>query len=373
MSPRPLRRPRRAALAAILTTAALVTAACGHSSATSAKPSAGTPAGLATGSKLSTNSVKLGFFPNITHAPALIAIHDGLFTKALGDGVKLTTATFNAGTDAIQAVLTGAIDISYIGPNPTINGFSQSHGQAVRVIAGAASGGAALVVKPTITTAADLKGKKIATPSLGNTQDVALRYWLKQQGLATDPRGGGDVHIVPEKNSVTTQAFAQGAIDGAWVPEPYATTLVRKSGGHVLVDERTLWPQGRFVTTNIIVRTDFLTKHADVVEKILEGHVAALAKIHQDPAGAQASFNAELASLTGQEVKAEATAAAWKNLEFTADPLPATLLASAQHASDVGLLDLAQFTAAGGVHALYDLAPLNQALAAAGQPEVTQP
>src|SRR5262249_54136637 len=159
------------------------------------------------------------------------------------------------------ALLAGALDIGYIGPNPAVNAYVQSNGSAVRVVSGAASGGASLVVKPDITKAADLKGKRVASPQLGNTQDVALRTWLKKQGLKTDPQGGGDVQIVPQDNALTLDAFKQNQIAGAWVPEPWATRLVTEGGGKVLVDEKTLWPGGKFVTTNIIVRTDFLKAH----------------------------------------------------------------------------------------------------------------
>ena len=170
----------------------------------------------------------------------------------------------------MTALLAGAIDATYIGPNPSVNAFQQSHG-AVRVVAGAASGGAYLVVKPNIDSAADLKGKKVASPQLGNTQDIALRSWLKQHGLKTDANGGGDVSVIPQDNATTLDTFRQGAIAGAWVPEPWATRLVDEGGGKILVDERTLWPQGQYVTTDLLVSTSFLKAHPDVVKRLLEG------------------------------------------------------------------------------------------------------
>ena len=151
-----------------------------------------------------------------------------------------------------------AIDITFIGPNPAINAYAKSNGEAVRVISGSTSGGAFLVVRPDINTAQDLKGKKIATPSLGNTQDVALRAWLKSNGLATDTAGGGDVSVVPQENAQTLETFIAGTIDGAWVPEPWATRLIQDGGAKVLVDERDLWPDGKYVTTHLLVATKFL-------------------------------------------------------------------------------------------------------------------
>src|SRR4051794_34372985 len=191
-------------------------------------------------------AVRLGYFPNLTHATAIVGVEKGLFAKALGAGATLRTSTFNAGPAAVEALFGGAIDAAYIGPGPTTNAFVKSGGQAIRVISGATSGGAALVVDQAIGSAEQLRGKKIATPQLGNTQDIALRYWLEQQGLATDAQGGGDVHILPQENSQTLDTFAAGQIDGAWVPEPYASRMVA-AGGKVLVDERSLWPGGRFV------------------------------------------------------------------------------------------------------------------------------
>jgi NitT/TauT family transport system substrate-binding protein len=319
-------------------------------------------------------TLRLGFFPNLTHAPALVGLQEGLFKSALKDlGVTVTPTAFNAGPDAISALFGGSLDITYIGPNPTINGYAESGGEAVRVIAGAASGGAALVVRPGITSAADLKGKKIATPQLGNTQDVALRYWLTDQGLTSDTEGGGDVSIVPQANAEGLTAYSTGQIDGAWVPEPWVSEYL-KAGAEVLVDETDLWPDGQFVTTNVIVRTEFLAEHPDVVEAFLTGHVAALAAIEEDPAGSAEAANASLQSLTGSSLAPDVLERAFSEVDFTADPLPATLQASAEHAVAVGLLDEAKIAGAGGLPGtLYDLALLNTVLAAAGQPKVSAP
>jgi len=216
-------------------------------------------------------TLRLGYFPNLTHATALVGVANKIFEKDLGSSVTLKTQTFNAGPAAVEAIFGNQLDITYIGPNPAINAFQKSNGEAVRLIAGATSGGAALVVKPTISGPADLKGKKLASPQLGNTQDVALRSWLKSNGLNTTAQGGGDVSILPQENSQTLDTFKAGQIDGAWVPEPWATRLVIDGKGKVLVDEKTLWEGGKFLTTNVIVRTAFLKDHPDVVENFLTG------------------------------------------------------------------------------------------------------
>lgn len=340
-------------------------AACSSTSADPAGSNAA-PAAIKT--------IRLGFFPNLTHGPALVGLQDGHFKAALKPlGLTVTPTAFNAGPDAVAALFGGSLDITYIGPNPTINAYAESEGVAVRVIAGAASGGAALVVRPGIESAADLKGRRIATPQLGNTQDVAFRAWLEEQGLASDVDGGGDVAITPQANAEGLAAYAAGQVDGAWVPEPWVSEYV-KAGATVLVDEASLWREGQFVTTNVIVRTQFLQEHPDAVEAFLTGHVATLQAIAEDPKASAEAANASLKSLTGSSLAPDVLASAWGTVEFTADPLPATLTKSADDAISVGLLDAGKVDRAGGLPGtLYDLTLLNKVLAAAGQPAVAAP
>jgi NitT/TauT family transport system substrate-binding protein len=311
------------------------------------------------------DEVKLGFFPNVTHAPALVGVAEGTFAAALGD-TTLSTFTFDAGTEAAEALLAGSLDLTFIGPNPAINAFATSNGAAVRLVAGTTSGGAFLVVKPDITSPEQLAGTKIASPSLGNTQDVALRAWLKEQGFETTPEGGGDVTIVPQKNSTTLESFIAGDIDGAWVPEPWATRLIDEGGGTVLVDERDLWADtdGEFVTTHLLVRTEFLEEHPDVVKAVLVGLADAIDAIAADPEKAQADVVAQIADITGTEPDADVIAKSFANLTFTLDPIAASLQQSADDAVSVELLDPVELTD------IYDLTLLNEILADRGLPEV---
>ncbi|HEY0000012.1 MAG TPA: ABC transporter substrate-binding protein, partial [Actinoplanes sp.] len=225
--------------------------------------------------------------------------------------------------------------------------------------------GAGLVVKSTIGTVADLKGKKIATPQLGNTQDVALRAWLKQNGLNADTSGGGDVSVLPQDNATAIQAFAQGTIDGAWVPEPHLSRLVSESKGKLLINEKDLWPNGQFVTTHLIVSQKFLKKYPATVKKLLQGHLKALDYIKNNAADAQAAANAQIAALSGKSLKDEILASSFKNLVFTADPIASSLYTSAKHAEEVDLLKPVD------LKGIYDLGPLNELLKASGQPEVS--
>ena len=362
-----MRLPRRLAALAGLAAAALALAACGGSSDAPSGSGSAAPDGA---EKVTT--LRLGFFPNVTHAPALVGLQEGLFKKALKDaGVTVTPTAFNAGPDAITALFGGSLDIAYIGPNPTINAYAQSEGAAVRVISGAASGGAALVVKPEITDAQGLKGRTIATPQLGNTQDVAFRFWLKEQGLGVTTEGGGDLSIKPQANAEGLAAYASGSIDGAWVPQPWVAEYV-KAGAKVLVDEKTLWPDGKFVTTNIIVRTEFLEQHPDIVTAFLEGNEAALDFIAKDPAAAKTAVNQSLQSLTGSSLEQDVLDAAFADVEFTNDPLPATLATSADHAIQVGLLEKDALEAAGGLPGkLYSLDLLGEVLKAQNKAAVS--
>ena len=315
------------------------------------------------GSASGSVELRLGYFPNLTHAPALIGVEKGYFTQELGSGVSLKTATFNAGNEAVTALFANGLDITYIGPNPAINAYAQSKGAAVRIISGSTSGGASLVVKPSIASAAALKGKKIATPQLGNTQDVALRAWLGTQGIKVT-KEGGEVTIVAQQNSQTLDTFKAGAIDGAWVPEPWATRLQLEGAGKVLLDEKSLWPDGKFVTTHVIVRTEFLKEHPDVVERFLRGHVKAVQFANANANEAKAAANAQIGELTGKPLGQETIDGAWANLEFTFDPIASSLFKSAEDAEKVGLLDPVD------LDGIYALDTLNEVLKDLGQAPV---
>jgi sulfonate transport system substrate-binding protein len=339
----------------------LAAAACGSDYSGSGAAAPTTGAGATSGQQV---TLRLGYFPNITHATALVGVEKGIFADKLGPNVTLETSTYNAGPAAIEALFADAIDATYIGPNPAINGYAQSNGEALRIISGATSGGASLVVRPDINSPADLKGKTIASPQLGNTQDVALRTWLKNNGLSSDSSGGGDVSVKPQDNAATLDAFKQDQVQGAWVPEPWATRLVQEGGGKVLVDEKTLWPQGQFVTTHLIVSTKFLKDHPDVVQGLLGGQVAANDYVNKNPADAQKAANDQIAKITQKRLADGVIAAAWKNLTFTDDPIASSLKTSADNAIALELLKPVDLSG------IYDLGPLNQVLGATGEPAV---
>ncbi|MFB7954950.1 aliphatic sulfonate ABC transporter substrate-binding protein [Streptomyces sp. NPDC056045] len=361
-TPRTTSRRSLAAVAALPLLAVALTA-CGYGSEAK-KDDAGKAGVTAGGKKLSVDTVRIGYFPNLTHATALVGDQEGIFQKELG-GTRLKTAQFNAGPSEIEALNADSIDIGFIGPSPSINGFTKSGGKSLRIIGGSASGGVKLVVNPKkIKTLDDLKGKRIATPQLGNTQDVAFLNWISEKGWKVDAQSGkGDVSVVRTDNKVTPGAYASGSIDGAWVPEPTASKLVAE-GAKELLDESSLWPDDKFVITNIIVSQKFLGEHPDVVEAVLRGSVKTNAWINANPEKAKESANSALEKLTGKALPADVVDPAWKSIQLTDDPLAATLDAQAQHAVKAGLLEKPDLAG------IYDLRPLNKVLRAEGRPEV---
>ncbi|MCX3059301.1 aliphatic sulfonate ABC transporter substrate-binding protein [Streptomyces beihaiensis] len=315
----------------------------------------------AEGEPLSADSVTIGYFGNLTHATALVGHRKGFFQKEL-KGTQAKYQIFNAGPSEVEALNAGSVDIGWLGPSPAVNGFTKSDGKDLRIIGGSASGGVKLVVNPKkIRSTADVKGKKIATPQLGNTQDVALLNWIARQGWSVDANSGkGDVSVVRTDNKITPDAFRNGSIDGAWVPEPTASRLVAE-GGKVLLDESDLWPDKKFVITNIVVSQKFLKAHPDVVEAVLRGSVRTNAWINSHRTAARAAANEQLARDTGAPLPTDVVEPAWKSIRFTDDPLAGTLRDEADHAVEAGLLDRPDLTG------IYDLKPLNKVLRTDGR------
>ncbi|MFC7988223.1 aliphatic sulfonate ABC transporter substrate-binding protein [Streptomyces pilosus] len=340
----------------------LTLAACGYGSEADDDSSAKVAAGAKKIDGL--DSVRIGYFGNLTHGTALVGNRKGLFQKELG-ATKATYATFNAGPSEIEALNSGSIDIGFIGPSPAINGYTKSGGKNLRIIGGSASGGVKLVVNPDrVKSLKDVRGKRIATPQLGNTQDVAFLNWVAEQGWKVDAQSGkGDVTVVRSDNKVTPDAFRAGSLDGAWVPEPTASKLVAE-GGKVLLDEASLWPDEKFVITNIIVRQEFLKEHPKAVEAVLKASVETNKWINANPDEAKAVANEQLEADSGKALPAEVLDPAWKSITFTDDPLAATLDAQAEHAVKAGLLEKPD------LNGIYDLTPLNTVLKAAGAPAV---
>jgi NitT/TauT family transport system substrate-binding protein len=311
--------------------------------------------------------IRVGAFPNITHPQAMVGKANGWFDKALGANTKIDWKTFNAGPSAIEALFAGAIDLTYIGPNPSITGFVRSQGEALRIVAGSASGGVSLVVRNDsgIQNPEDFHGKKVASPQLGNTQDVALRAWLKAHGLKTSDKGG-DVQVLPIANPDQLTLFLKKQLDGAWAPEPWATRLVREGNGRIFLDERDLWPHGQFVITNIIVSTKFLREHPDVVKSWIRAHVELTDWINGHLPESKKLLNEQIKRETGKALSPAVLDEAFGRLQVTYDPLKDSLLTSARSAFQLGFLGKEMPDLSG----IYDLSLLNQVLKEKGKKAV---
>lgn len=313
--------------------------------------------------------IRLGFFANVTHASALIAQQEKYFEQYLtADGTKIEYTLFNAGPSAIEAMKGGALDVSFIGPSPSISGYVTTNGELLRIVSGATSGGAQLVVRKNITSLEDLRNKIIATPQLGNTQDVAIRSYLKSKGFTTSASGPKNVLIQPTENAQTLTLFKNGQLDGAWVPEPWASRLVLEGGAKVLLDEKDLWPNQQFVTTNIIARADFLKKYPRTVSAVLKANLDAIAFAKANPGKAQDDVQAQLLKWTTKKLADDVITRAWSNIELTANPLASTLKKNYEDATDALLLPVYRPNALKGI---YDVRLLNAVLKARKLPKFT--
>jgi NitT/TauT family transport system substrate-binding protein len=314
-------------------------------------------------------TLRIGYFLNINHAQAVIGLGKGDFQRALGNNIEVKTQIFNAGPSAMEALFANQIDVTYIGPGPTINGYARSGGEVLRIISGSTSGGAVFVVRNDsgINSPQDLAKKKFATPELGNTQDIALRNYLLDNGLNTKEKGG-NVEVLTVKNPDIVTLFLTKQIDGAWVPEPWGETLVKEGGGKILVDERDLWPpEGKFVTVNMIVRSDYLENNPDVIKKLLEAHIDETNWINSNKTAAIEPFNVELEKLTGKTLTEDILNASLSRIEFTYDPIRLSLFQDANDAYKMGFLPEQP-----NLSGIYDLTILDQVLQEKGLPPASE-
>jgi NitT/TauT family transport system substrate-binding protein len=330
--------------------------ACGSRGGSTPSGNEGRPASVDPNRKV---TLRLGYFPNMTHAQPQVALQRGTLSDALGTNVTLNMSkTFNAGPAEMEALLAGAIDAAYVGPSPATTTFAQTDGKELRIVAGATSGGALLIVRPgaNLDKPSDFANKRIATPQLGNTQDVALRAWLLSNGLKPK-ENGGNVLVLPTNNADTLTLFQTGNIDGAWVPEPWATLLQQQTGGRVYLDERSLWPNGQFATTVLVVRASYLQANPDVIDKLVGAHVDTTLWIKSNPDEAKKLVNQNIAKITNASLPQAVIDAAWMNQEITYDPVAPSIKTSVDQALKLGFYDQQP-----DLSHLFDLAALNRAL-----------
>lgn len=317
-------------------------------------------AGCSSSDTSSTSSavpLRLGYLTRVTHASALVGIADKLFAKHLGPGVDLTLQPFSQGTEEVTALLSGHLDAAYVGPNPALNAWQKSHGTAIRIISGAAAGGTSMVVKPGITTAEDLRGKTVADPALGGTQDVSLRDWLARNGLKVNNQGGGDVSVKPTSpESAVVQQFVTDQIAGAVESAPFDVQMIKAGGVRLWSDPNTI--------TVLVVRQEFLNAHPDAVAGLLRGQVEANERIAADPSAAAQAANGVLAKTLGKGLDPDVLTESFHETTFTNDPGISSLRDQVAKAVATGLLKPLD------INGLFDPAPLNRVLSETGKPQV---
>lgn len=284
--------------------------------------------------------LRVGYFPNITHAQAVVGVAESIFQNGLGKNVKLETYLFNAGPSAMEALLAGQLDMVYVGPNPAVNCYMRSNGAALRIVAGCCSGGAGLVTRADVKfeKPCDLRGKRVATPQLGNTQDVALRGYLLDNGMKPSEQGG-DVQVMPTANNNMLLLFERKEIDGAWTVEPWVSRLIVEGGGRLALDERSLWKGGRFTTAVLVASNKFIKDRPDLVKRWVAIHVDMTQRIEKDPEWALRVINRELERVTGKPMPETVLNMAWKRLDITYDPIADSLIKSADQAYQLGFID----------------------------------
>lgn len=285
------------------------------------------------------NTVRVAFFPNLGHSIAIVGTEKGIFAEKLGNQTVIETRLFDSGPQVIESIFANEIDLAYVGPGPAINGFLKSDGKALKILAGAASGGVSLVIHPNskIESVADFPGKRIAAPQIGNTQDISLRNYLYQNNLKPAEKGGS-IYVINVVNPDIFTLFSKGELDAAWVPEPWATRLVQQLGGIRLFQEKDLWPDQKFSSTVLIVRSEFLEKHPDIVQKWVEAHVQTSDWINEHPAETKLIFNDFLKKKTGKTFPSEILNEAFSNLQITSDPIESSINTFAERANSLGYL-----------------------------------
>jgi NitT/TauT family transport system substrate-binding protein len=308
--------------------------------------------------------IRLGFFPNITHAQALYARATRYYET---NGLSIRWQSFNAGPTAIEALFSDAVDATYVGPSPTINGYVKSHGDKFVIVAGAASGGSAVVVRTDsgIKSDKDFNGKTLATPQLGNTQDVAARIWLVGHGL-TPKVQGGTVNLVPLSNPDQITMFKRKEIDAAWTVEPWVSRLEVEAGGEIFLEEKSLWPEGKYVTTHLVVQRKFLKEHPDLVRKLLVGHVEVTQLINNNKMKAALVLNEQIRKETSRALREEVITRALDRVDLTWDPISSSLQKQAQSAHAIHFL-----RAKPDLRGIYDIDLLNDILREKKLPAVT--
>ena len=287
----------------------------------------------------SQNKIRVAFFPSIVHAVPIIGMETQTFANNLNDDLAIEVKIFDSGPQVIESIFSNSIDIAYVGPGPVINGFLKSNGNDLKILAGAASGGASFVIQKNsgLELIENYSGKRVAAPQISNTQDVSLRHYLAENGLKSAEKGG-DVFVLNIANPDIYTLFAKGDIDGAWVPEPWATMLVEELDGVRLFDENEFWPENKFSSVLLIGRSDYIEKNPEIIKKWINANEKTVQWINNHPDESKKLYNEFLKSYMGRTLPENIVEKSFANIIITSEPLENSVYTFAERADALGYL-----------------------------------
>jgi NitT/TauT family transport system substrate-binding protein len=289
--------------------------------------------------QINQDKIRVAFFPSIGHIIPIVGLEEKFFEKGIGKEKQIETKLFDSGPQVIESIFSGSIDIAYVGPGPIINGFLKSDGKDIKILSGAASGGVSFIIQPNsgLESLENFDGKRIASPQISNSQDVSLRHYLESHGLKSVEKGG-TVFVLNISNPDIYTLFAKGDIDGAWVPEPWATILVQELDGIRLFNEEKLWPNEEFASVLLIVRTKYLENNPETVQKWVESHEKTVTWINSNPNKSKSLFSNFLIDYMGKSLPTKIIDESFSNISITSDPIKNSVIIFAERADSLGYL-----------------------------------
>ena len=289
--------------------------------------------------QINQDKIRVAFFPSIGHIIPIVGLEEKIFEKGIGEEKQIETKLFDSGPQVIESIFSGSIDVAYVGPGPIINGFLKSDGKDIKILSGAASGGASFIIQPNsgLESLENFDGKRIASPQISNSQDVSLRHYLESHGLKSVEKGG-TVFVLNISNPDIYTLFAKGDIDGAWVPEPWATILVQELDGIRLFNEEKLWPNEEFASVLLIVRTEYLENNPETIQKWVESHEKTVTWINSNPDKSKSLFSSFLIDYMGKSLPTKIIDESFSNITITSDPIKNSVIIFAERADSLGYL-----------------------------------
>ena len=289
--------------------------------------------------QINQDKIRVAFFPSIGHIIPIVGLEEKIFEKGIGEEKQIETKLFDSGPQVIESIFSGSIDVAYVGPGPIINGFLKSDGKDIKILSGAASGGASFIIQPNsgLESLENFDGKRIASPQISNSQDVSLRHYLESHGLKSVEKGG-TVFVLNISNPDIYTLFAKGDIDGAWVPEPWATILVQELDGIRLFNEEKLWPNEEFASVLLIVRTEYLENNPETIQKWVESHEKIVTWINSNPDKSKSLFSSFLIDYMGKSLPTKIIDESFSNITITSDPIKNSVIIFAERADSLGYL-----------------------------------